>query len=292
MARAADARLVLSPARARVFGGEVDLSATVTATDMAALEVDLSLKDLDLAQAPKLPWAVVPAAGRLTATIDVAAIGATEYELVSTLRGSGTFHASDGVLRGLDFSRSGQELDRLKDVAELPEMLQRLTSQGETGFRAIDAVVRGTDGVIAVDSLTARLEGAAIAGGGTIDLPRRRTAIELSVALTAHADAPPFALDLSGPWDAPRRLARSRELQGFVSRRLAAAEPVMPNPTAAPPAPAPAPAPTIAPPVVEPVAPPAPAPAPAAVQPAPMPAEVPFEERMRGILEGLGRPTP
>ncbi len=265
VARAADARVVVSPAHARVFGGEMDLSATVTATDMAAVEVDLSVRNIDLADAPKLPWAVVPAAGRLTATIDVAAIGATEYELMSTLRGSGTFQAADGVLRGLDFSRSGQDLDRLKDAAELPDLLTRLTSQGETAFRAIDAVVRGTDGVIALDSLTARLEGAAIAGGGTIDLPRRRTALELSVALTAHAEAPPFALELSGPWDAPRRLARSRELQGYVSRRLTAAPPV---------------------PAVAPAAPPA-----AAQEPAPPPAEVPFEERMRGLLDGL-RPTP
>jgi hypothetical protein len=72
---------------------------------------------------------------------------------------------------------------------------------------------------------------------------------------------------MSGPWDAPRRLARSRELQGYVARRLATLEPPIfaPAPAAAPAA-APAPAPELTP--------------------------VPFEERVRNLLEGLGRPNP
>jgi uncharacterized protein involved in outer membrane biogenesis len=267
VARASDSRLVLSPARAQVFGGAIDLSATVTATDMAAVELDFAATDLDLAAAPKLVWAVAPAAGRLTATVAVAAVGGTEYELMSTLRGSGMFAANGGRLRGLDLANAGQEIDRLKDVAELPGLLTRLTGQGATPFGTIDASVRATDGIVAVKTLTARLDGADIAGGGTIDVPRRRTALELSVGVTAHPDAPPFALEMSGPWDAPRRLARSRELQGYVARRLATLEPPIfaPAPAAAP-ASAPAPAPELTP--------------------------VPFEERVRNLLEGLGRPNP
>jgi len=258
VARGENGTAAISPASANVLGGTVAMSATVTATDMAATEVDFAAKDIDLAAAPRLNWAVVPASGRLAATLDVRAIGASEYELFSSLRGAATIAAAEGVVRGLDLARSGQMLDRLKDVVELPNLLQQITGAGETPYRAIGLTLRATDGMVALDSLTARLDGAVIAGGGTIDLPRRRTAVEMSVAIAGHPDAPAFALDLSGPWDAPRRLARSRELQGYVARRLATALPAEAQLPAPPPAPAP----------------------------------VPFEERMRGFLEGLARPTP
>ena len=286
--------LSLSPVRATVFGGEIEANATITVTDVPAVQATASIKDVDLALAPRLNWAVVPVSGRLTATADVVARGASENELMASLAGTGTLAASIGILRGIALADAGTNLDRLKDVAELPDMLLQITARGETPYRAIEVAAHATDGVVAFDTLTARVDGAGIAGGGTVDLSRRRTAIELSVGLTSHADAPPFALELSGPWEMPRRLARSRELQGYLSRRLAAATPApvvpaapaAPVDTAPPPAPAPAPTPEPAP---APVVTPAPAPEPVAPPPAP-PAPPAFEEQMRGFLQNLPRP--
>ena len=262
IASARDDALRVSPLRAKAFGGEIEVSVTVTVGDAASVSGTLLLRDIDIAAAPPIRWAVVPAAGRATVHADIATRGADLHELVANLAGTTYLSATDGALYGLSLGQAGDGLDGLKDLADLPDLLQRLTTQGETPFRAIEATGRIADGVVSVEGLKAGVDGARISGGGIIDLPLRRTALELTVALLERPEAPPFTLELSGPWEQPRRLTRSRELQGYLARRIAAAPTPVPTPDPA-----------------------------AAAAPAPgAPPPLPFEQQIRGLLEGLGRP--
>ena len=180
--------VALSPIRAALFGGTVEANATLSVTSVPEIQASVSVKNVDFAVAPKLAWAVVPVSGRMTGSADLTTRGASEAELMASLAGTGTLTATDGVLRGIALAEVGANLDRLKDVAEVPDLLQQATARGETPFRSIDITARATDGVVTLDSITARAEGAGVAGGGTVDVGRRRTAIEVNVALTSHPD--------------------------------------------------------------------------------------------------------
>lgn len=273
--RSRQGMLNLGPARARAFGGEADATVTVGSGAAPMVNASLAFTNIDLAQAPKLPWAVLPVAGRGTLRADFTAQGASERELAANAAGTLSLVATDGMLRGVGLAETGEQLDRLKDVAELPDLLVAATNGGQTLFSKLDLSVRAADGVLGIESLVAQLEGAAVTGGGTIDLPRRRAALDLAVALLQHPDAPPFTLELSGPWEQTRRQPRSRELQAYVARRLAT-RPVgtlVPTVAARPPLPEPAAAPEPPPPVATPAA--------------PAPPLTPFDQQIRGFLQGL-----
>lgn len=290
----------IGPARAKAFGGEVDATVTVGAGPAPMASVSLALTNIDLEVVPKMQWAVMPISGRATVRADVTSQGASERELVANAAGTLSVVVAEGMLRGVGLAETGEQLDRLKDVAELPDLLVAATNGGQTLFKTLELSARAADGVLGIESLAAQLEGANVTGGGTIDLPRRRAALDLSVALLQQPQAPAFTLELSGPWEQTRRLPRSRELQAYVARRLAdrplgTLVPTVaprPEPPQAPIVPAPEPIATAppppAPPQPAPVAPAPAAPAPEAPPAAPL---TPFEQQMRGFLQGLA-PAP
>lgn len=271
----------IGPARAKAFGGEVDATVTVGMGAAPMASVSIALTDIDLEQAPKIQWALMPLSGRATVRADFTSQGASEREIVANVAGTVTVAVTEGLLRGVGLAETGEQLDHLKDVAELPDLLVAATNGGQTLFKKLEFAGRAADGVLGIESLAAQLEGATVTGGGTIDLPRRRAALDLTVALAQHPQAPPFTLELSGPWEQTRRLPRSRELQAYVARRLAERPLGALVPTVAP-RPEPPPAAAVV-----------PEPVPVAPAPEPPPAAplTPFEQQIRGFLQGLA-PAP
>ena len=273
--RSRDGTLNIGPARARAFGGEVDGTVTVGPGAAPMVNASVALTNVDLEGVPTLPWAVVPVSGHATLRADFTSQGANERELAANAAGTLTLAATDGMLRGIGLAETGEQLDRLKDVAELPDLLVAATNGGQTVFSKLELSLRAADGVLGVQSLAVQMEGAAVTGGGTVDLPRRRAALDLTVALVQQPDAPPFTLELSGPWEQTRRQPRSRELQAYVARRLASRPVGVLVPTVAPRPEAP----------VQPPEPVAATPEP--LPPAPEAPLTPFEQQMRGFLQGL-----
>ena len=207
--------------RAGLYGGELTLDAEVTTGALPAVHVSATLTEADLAQAPNLSWAFTPLSGSLRAEADLSAAGESERGLVSTVNGTLAASAEGGSVAGLSVWRIARGIDDLTDVAGLPDLLRAAVAEGETLFTTVDAKAIATDGVVTIDSLTADLDGAAMTGGGTVDLARRRTELDFTLVLKDQPGLPPFAMDVAGPWDAPRKSIRSRDLQGYVARRIA-----------------------------------------------------------------------
>ncbi|MDA1132109.1 MAG: AsmA family protein, partial [Proteobacteria bacterium] len=219
-ARLADGHLVLSPVHAGLYGGKLNADAEVVAGDVPRVAVRAELVDGELAQAPRIPWAFSPISGTARVVARFEAVGESERELVSSVDGTLLVEASGGRFAGLRITGLGASVESLADVADLQELLQQSVAGGETAFATFDGEATINDGIVTLETLTADLEGASLTGRGTVELARRRSDLDFTVVLVDRPSMPPFALEVAGPWDAPRKSVRSRDLQAWVTRRI------------------------------------------------------------------------
>lgn len=219
-ARLGDGHLVLSPIHAGLYGGELNAEAEVVAGDVPRVMVQAELVDADLRQAPRASWAFSPISGTARVVAQVEAEGQSERELVSGVDGTLLVEATGGRVAGLRISGLASSVENLGNVADLQALLQQAVGGGETGFASLYGEATVNDGVVTLDTFTADLEGASLTGRGTVELGRRRTDLDFTVVLVDRPALPPFALEVAGPWDAPRKSIRSRDLQAWVTRRI------------------------------------------------------------------------
>ena len=219
--RGRNGTVLVAPLRAGLFGGELEVAGTIATDGLPGVELEMSLSGADLAQAPALPWVISPVSGTAAAEADLVSRGESQRELIANLEGAVSFSAEAGALRGLSIAGLAGDIGSLKDVADLASLLQGVVGGGTSRFTSMRGAATIRSGVVSFDTLTADLGPGTIRGNGTVDLPRRRTALELQVGLAGASEMPPFAIELQGSWNEPRVAARSRDLQGYVSRRVA-----------------------------------------------------------------------
>ena len=215
--------LVLDPIHAGLYGGKLEARVEVNAGEIPSVQVKAELEEVDLARAPQVPWAFFPVSGSallVRADLNLTAEGESERELMSSLDGKLVVSAEGGRLAGLSFARLAAAIEAVADVANLPTLLQDAVAGGETEFVSLNGEATVSDGVVTFDTLTAEVDGALLSGQGTVELPRRRTSLDFTVVLVDRPELPPFAMEVAGPWTAPRKSIRSRDLQGWVARRI------------------------------------------------------------------------
>ena len=228
-----DGRLVVSPFRAGLYGGELDLRLEAVAAAIPELYVQGALEAADLSRVPRLPWVLAPVAGVARIDADLTARGASERELASGVNGTVSMSATGGRLAGLTVEGLGRGIDGLDDAGGLEALLRgALAEEGETEFSLLSLEAEVANGGVAHE-LTADVKGTGLVGQGTVDLPRRRATLDVTVALADPAELPSFGIEVAGPWDAPRKSIRARDLQAWVARRLLGSpSPAVPTPAA------------------------------------------------------------
>ena len=255
--------------RSGVLGGTVDGKLSVTTGPVPIVALDATAEHIDLALARPMPWALALTAGQLDGAVALQGRGRTMAELAGAVSGTASATVTGGAVRGIDVTEATRAIPGLRDAAGVTDLLQRATAGGTAAVLRADMRVRVAAGVATVENFAADIADGRIGANGTIDLPARRTQLAFAVGLTGLEGAPPFSLDLSGPWSQPRRQVLSRELQAFVAKSIADRPP--------------APAPVVAPPAVAaPVAAPAPAPVPA----------VPLVDQLRQVIQQGATPPP
>lgn len=90
---------------------------------------------------------------------------------------------------------------------------------GRTAFTELAGSFRITDGIARSDDLRLTADGAAGQGTATFDLPHWTMASRIELRLTEIPRAPPVAVQLDGPIDAPREVFDVNPLQRFLGQR-------------------------------------------------------------------------
>ncbi len=128
------------------------------------------------------------------------AIGKTQQEMMSTLKGEVQIALADGWLRGLDVGRG------LAAVAREMQHGWPGAGKGETPFSSLAASFTVRDGIAAIKTLTLESPTLTMSGTGEIDLLRRALDLRVDPRLVTAAETTglPVAILVKGPWTSPR----------------------------------------------------------------------------------------
>jgi hypothetical protein len=231
----ADGRLRLDRLSGGIFGGTIDASGELAATDGQA-KLDLAVHHAALEQALQQIVGSAALAGRADVDLDLATSGLSAAELVGHLQGNLTLASRDGTVAGIDLAAVSARLAEAKGAADLPALLRGL-SGGRTHYRSLDGNFRIADGVMRSDDLHLLADGAEGRAELTLDLPKWLIHSRTELRLSDPASAPPLAVTLDGAIDAPRMVFDVNALESYLAQRgggRMTARPPVPDPNSPP----------------------------------------------------------
>jgi AsmA protein len=142
--------------------------------------------------------------GTAGASVNLAAKGRSQLELISSLRGTGEFRLASGAIRGIDIEAM------VKGVANNILTGWYQGPDARTPFDLLSASFTVNNGIAATNTLNFTSPVMSVKGGGIIDLPHQALNLKVSPTLTlAEAEGLDLAglavpIIIKGPWAAPR----------------------------------------------------------------------------------------
>lgn len=208
-ANLADGVLDLKIAKASYAEGTLDLALKVDGKGAApAFQLTANGENIAADKALLAALGFGDLKGRLSPSLSLQASGPTLADLVSTLKGQGSFRAVSGTLAGVDLPAAFGKVS-----SAILEGWGRDDRQS-TSFDALSATFAISDGIAQTSNLILSSPALTFTGKGEIDLLRQALDLkvdpQLAVAAAPSADAPaplatfPVAIQVKGPWLAPR----------------------------------------------------------------------------------------
>jgi AsmA protein len=208
-ANLADGILDLKIAKAAYADGTLDLSLKIDGK-AATPSLQFSANGENIAADRALLAAVGfgDLRGRLSPSLSLQASGPSLADLVSTLKGQASFRAVSGTLTGIDLSAAfGKVSTAILEGWGSDE-------RQSTTFDALSATFAISDGIAETTNLILSSPALTFTGKGEVDLLRQALDLKVdprlavSAATSATAPAPlaafPVAIQVKGPWMAPR----------------------------------------------------------------------------------------
>ena len=195
-------------ADAELWGGTVKGTVTLDgAAPAPALSIDVEAKAIDAGQAFAALTGSDALRGRGEAALTVTAAGASQREMVATLKGAAWFSFADGAVQGVDLAALARQAQAAIVVGWRPP---GPAAAAATPFTLLQGGFAITDGLAATKDLAVQGPALSVAAQGIVDLLRR--SLDLKVAVTPPAaegstPAPPSVILLKGPWDEPKAFA-------------------------------------------------------------------------------------
>ncbi|HKW52292.1 MAG TPA: AsmA family protein [Stellaceae bacterium] len=213
-----DGALALTSLAGHIFGGSIAAEGDVSAAAPPAVHAKLTLRDVDLKQAFTSEAGIANIDGRFDADASLASAGRSPAELIAGLSGEATLRGHDGAVSGVDLAAANEWLKVLDRPFDLLGLI-RSGLGGRTSFSELTGSFHAADGIVRSDDIRLAADGTAGQGSATFDLPRWTMAGRLEFRLTGLPMAPPMAVQLEGPIDAPREVFDVNPLQRFLKQR-------------------------------------------------------------------------
>ena len=210
-----DGALTVPQSAGRLFGGSIAAEGGISAAATPALHAKLTLRDADLNQLAVNGAGIGTVAGRFDIDASLASAGRSAADLIAGLSGEATLRGHDGVLSGVNLPAASEWLKLLDRPFDLMALV-RSGIGGRTVFSELAGTFHATDGIVRSDDLRLAADGATGQGTATFDLPRWTMASRIELHLTGLPVAPPVAVLLDGPIDAPREVFDVNPLEKFL----------------------------------------------------------------------------
>lgn len=207
-----------------LFEGPASLAIALDGTSTPKLDVDVAVKNGDIARATQSSAAIEPLTGTFDLQGTFNGVGTSEYDIVKSLNGSASFSARDGVINGVDIVQVNKRFGSLNTINDFLRVIGSALRGGQTTYRliAVDAVAK--DGILRTQNMRTDIDGGAKASlDSTINLPAWNIAAKGAFSLEDHPDAPPVGVAINGALDSPTIVYETKRLQEYVGVRLGAA---------------------------------------------------------------------
>jgi len=208
---------------ARLFGGDLRLTARLRDPAAPQLDMTLALDGADVSEALRAVADLKSATGVFSLDGRFTARGRNQFEMISSLAGTAQLDARDGVIRGIDLPRLSAQLGSLDRIEDFIRLTKVSLSGGQTRYRRLRGVFKVKQGVARTTEVSTEIDATSSDISAVIDLPRWEISLRSRFRLTDHPKAPAAGLDLSGPLDAPRRALRYKKLKKYIAGKLGTA---------------------------------------------------------------------
>ncbi len=208
--------------KGRLFGGDVEISASLDVNALPAFETSFSLRRMNLDAVFAAVAAMRPATGRLTLNGIFTARGTTQAEMISNLNGRADVAATDGVIKGIDIDRLSERLGTLQTLPDFLSLLATALNGGATPYSSITTEVVAENGILKMDHLVGQITGATLDGQARVDLPNWNMGATATMKLLEPQDVPPIGVDITGPVSQPNVEYRTKRIRNYMGLRLAA----------------------------------------------------------------------
>lgn len=181
-------------------GGSATLSAAIDAKPLPpTIGFEFKAENADLGVLAEAMAGAAWLSGSGNATASLSGAGATQEEIIGTLKGRASFAARDGAVKGTAIGGllSGVSQRILDGWAAAP---------GETRFSNLAAEAAIADGIASFSALTLDSPEVALSASGTADLLRRAVDLKANARLASGTGSAtlPVPVAVKGPWGAPR----------------------------------------------------------------------------------------
>ena len=211
-----DQVLDISHVSGKMFDGGFEMKGRLDARAVPSLSTTVTVTKANVNKLLFEAAAFDIASGILDFRLDLAATGASQFDMIRTLGGNGRIDVANGVVRGFDLRGVSDALKRAGRIEGLFGIIGSAMGGGSTKFDKLDGSFKIDKGVVRTDDLKLAADAGAGNAIGFVDLPAWNIDMNASFRLTEHPKAPVLKVRASGPPDDPKRTFDLNELQAWA----------------------------------------------------------------------------
>ncbi|MFC7049066.1 AsmA family protein [Emcibacter nanhaiensis] len=214
-------KLTIRDFTGRLFGGAVKMAGSLGGTNMAELDLDMSLTKASLSQATKVAGGISPVTGYFDFDGKFTGKGISQNALVSSLAGTGNLTASAGMINGLDIPKLSSQLSDMKSAGDFVKLLAVSLGKGQTPYKGGKSTITMKNGMAQFSPMDLELEGAKTGINLAVNMFQWKLDMDGSLSLVDHPDAPPLGLSATGAINSPKLQFQTSRIKEYVASKIA-----------------------------------------------------------------------
>lgn len=213
-------RLTVSRIGGGLFGGRIMGSGRLDAIDVPAAEMALKIDNADIRAAALAVANKGQVSGILDYETGLSTRGASEYDMVSALNGTGKIRVRDGSVEGIDLPAVSDQLKQLDGALDFLKLAQRAMNGGATPIDELTGTYTITDGTLRSDDIALKSKTATGKTTLAVNFPVQELDATSRFWLAEHSNSPPIGVRHVGPLANPRTVLDIEKLQAYVLQRV------------------------------------------------------------------------
>ncbi|MCF6216712.1 MAG: AsmA family protein [Emcibacter sp.] len=205
----------------RLFGGDVALSGSFGGANKPKMALNMTLKKASLSAATASSAGIAPVTGFFDMSGQFTGEGRSQYDMMSSLAGTGNIIASSGMIRGIDIPGLSRQLSDMTSEGAFLKLLGSALSGGQTPYKGGKSNLVVKDGKIEFSPFDIELDGAKSNVRMAVDLLTWTIRSDGWIGLVDHPGAPPIDVSVRGDISSPRITYKTDRLTKFVGAKIA-----------------------------------------------------------------------